>query len=259
MKNLARLSFAFVQVFLVTIAIADNSQSQSGRIFQKRIENNYKNNVIVELSNGKTDGMYNYDSKSAIEKLFFGDFNAPAEYFYSPSSEASPEGPLGGRLYRDSMGRWVLETKRFANFREVEAELDREFPYRSILYGENLSKTEEAEIQRQNREMMGRRGEERLKRYRVASCVVSLSDSLSSRLYERLTRAIDSYKSPGKLALFFDGDWVTFRTVVGYDLWSINIQAPEGELETLSDLFRAMIADVEAGQFDEAKYLERLR
>lgn len=34
----------------------------------------------------------------------------------------------------------------------------------------------------------------------------------------------------------------------------IKYHVPEGEFQTLSDLFRQMIADVEAGSFDEAKY-----
>lgn len=97
------LSLFFLLIIPCRSAVNDDGH------FLKRIENNYANNVIVELSNGKTDGMYNFNSKSPMEKLFFGDFNAPVEYFVDPSFC-----PLTGfRIYPDSLGRsYLLETKK---------------------------------------------------------------------------------------------------------------------------------------------------
>lgn len=55
-----------------------------------------------------------------------------------------------------------------------------------------------------------------------------------------------------------DGDEAVFRCVVEDELWTLKYHEPEGEYKTLSDLFRQIIADVEAGTFNESKYLEAL-
>ncbi|MDE5945660.1 MAG: hypothetical protein K2G93_08800 [Rikenella sp.] len=253
------LLFSIFTLFLLSPTVAAGQESHEGRTFLKRIENNYANNVIVELPNGKTDGMYNLNGKSAIEKLLFGQFNAPVECYYDPSGEVSPNGPQGVRIYRDSTERWVMEVKRIPNFREVNAASEREFPIRSIRWNEKLSDSETVEIRQRNREMAARQNEQRLDRYRVESQTVPLSDTLAARLYDRTVRTIDTYVSPGKPLMICDGYSVVFRTVVGNDLWTFRIDNPTEEPERLSDLFRAMIADVEAGRFDEAKYLDMLR
>lgn len=239
--------FSALSFALLCPAVAAGQSSHDGRAFLKRTENNFAPSPII-IRNGRCEGNYNLNSKSAVERRFFGDFNAPAEYFYAPSAEASPDGPIGWRLYRDSTDRWVLEVKRFANFREAETELDREFPYRSILYGEKLSDEEKAEIERRNREMLARRNEERPKRYRVASRIVPLADSSATRLYDRMVRTIDGYVSPGRPARYTDGYSVTFRTVVGHEVRTLRIDNPDGEVEKLADLFLQLIADIEAGR-----------
>lgn len=176
--------------------------------FLKRIENNYANRVIVELPNGKTDGIYNLDSKSAMEKRFFGDFNAPVEYFVDPSFR-----PVTGfRIYPDSSGTsYLLETKTKDRTKDT-----------------------------------------------IVSHQISISDQMANTIYAKTMHLIDTFTAKGKPDMIFDGDLVTFRCVVQNELWTFTIHEPYGNVQKTSDLFRAMIADVEAGRFDEAKYREAL-
>lgn len=196
------LSLFFLLIIPCRSAVNDDGH------FLKRIENNYANNVIVELSNGKTDGMYNFNSKSPMEKLFFGDFNAPVEYFVDPSFC-----PLTGfRIYPDSLGRsYLLETK-----------------------------TKE-------------RGKNTITSHRIP-----ISNLSAGTIHTKTMDMIDTFTAKGKPDAISDGDIVTFRCVVQNDLWTFTIHQPSNKVKVLSDLFRTMIADVEAGRFDEAKYLDML-
>ena len=97
--------------------------SQSTR-FLKRVENNYSSDLV--RLNGKPDGYFNLDSKTEVEKLFFGDINAGIEFYVSPSTEAN----YGFRiLKKPSDGSYTLEVKRISNWKEVETELREEFPW----------------------------------------------------------------------------------------------------------------------------------
>ena len=118
---------ALLTLILFAAQEASEAQHNGGR-FLKRIENNYTNSIRVIEKDGSVHGMYNLDSKSEMEKRFFGDFNAPVEFFIAPPFEGSS----GFRLYRDSTGGWVLEAKQVANYREVEEKLADEFPLMSF-------------------------------------------------------------------------------------------------------------------------------
>ena len=238
-------------------AVAESAVSE-GRIFLKRVENNYANNVRIRFENGTTGRYYNFNSKSTKERLFFGDFNAPVEYYYDPSSEASPDGPLGLRIYPDSVGQYVLEVKRFLNFRDVNRVVEDEFPIISIPWEVSLSAEQEDSVKRRNRTIRAQQVEAKTKRYRVGSETVSIDSTLFESLHKAVVRVIDGYRSDGDLAIVLDGYAATLWAVVDYDVWTLNVHCPTGAMEQLSDLFRQMIVDVEAGTFDEAKYIEAL-
>jgi hypothetical protein len=66
--------------------------------------------------------------------------------------------------------------------------------------------------------------------------------------------AIDNFKGKGIPALIFDGEKVTFRCVVEYELWELTIHEPEGYMKRLTNLFQQLIKDAEANTLDESKY-----
>lgn len=75
--------------------------------------------------NRTIDGGYNFADKNEEERLLFGDFNAPAEFFFAPSFD----GISGLRIYQDSLNQgYLLEAKRVTNWEEVNDQLKAEFP-----------------------------------------------------------------------------------------------------------------------------------
>lgn len=182
-------------------------QPITGR-FLKRVENNYIDNTIVQKPDGRIDGRYNFDSKTALEKRFFADFNAKVEYFVNPSFMPI----VGFRIYPDSLDTaYLLEVK---------------------------SKDRKSDT--------------------IVSRIIPVSDTFADSVYVKTVNTIETFKANGKPAMIFDGDMITFRSVVGSEVWTFTIHEPEGNVKMTSDLFRRMIADVEAGTFDEAKYMEPL-
>ena len=93
----------------------------------------------------------------------------------------------------------------------------------------------------------------------IVSRLVPVSDTFTDSMYAKAVTTIDTYTATGKPDMICDGDMITFRCVVGAEVWTFTIHEPTGETKKNSDLFRQMIADVEAGTFDEAKYIEMLK
>lgn len=204
MKKVTFISLIFIFPFASVFALPDRPDG----LFQKRIENNYINNVIVELPNGKTGGMYNVQNKKGVEKRFFGDFNAKVEYFVDPSFRPV----VGFRIYRDSLDTaYLLEVK---------------------------SKDRESDT--------------------IVSRIIPVSGRFADSVYAKTVNAIDTYTAKGKPDMIFDGDMITFRCVVDAEVWTFTIHEPEGNTQKVSNLFRQIIADVEAGTFDEKKYIQFL-
>lgn len=215
--------------------------------------------------NRTSGGEYNFDGKNDQERLLFGDFNATAEYLFAPSFD----GISGWRIYRDSLNRgYLLEVKRVTNWSEVNDSINAKFvPDREV---RTITLAQWEERKKQMKASEERRREEWLRRQRVCTASVSISDTLADKLKAAITDAIRRVKPVEKknpesgvmieiVGIIKDGDSAIFRCVVGDQLWTLNYHVPEGEFKVLSDLFRAMIADVEAGTFDETKYLEALK
>ncbi len=214
--------------------------------------------------NRTADGKYNFSSKSDEERLLFDSFNAPIEFIYSPSLE----GVSGLRIYKDSMERnYLLEVKRVTNWKEVNNQLNTEFPSGNEVRTITLAQWEEQKKQMQA--LKERRREEWLRRQTIRTQEVTISDTFADRIKTTITNAIKQAKKEEKkipksgnisqiVEVIKDGDEAIFRCIVGDQLWTLKYHVPEGEFQTLSDLFRQMIADVEAGSFDEAKYSGQL-
>lgn len=229
--------------------------------------------------NRTADGRYNLSGKRYdVEKLLVGDFNAQIEYFYAPSFD----GAASLRIYRDSLNQTcLLETKRITNWDEVNDYINKKYTPPSAGIRVLLSPEQERQIRERSRIMNDSIINDRLSRYRVHNRTIQIGGLLKETLYSKLKDAISSQTDtqpemgvvndhlenkvfkPGDsivtiktVTLIEDGTTSIFRCVVGDELWSLNYHIPEGEYKTLSDLFRQMIADVEAECFAEEKYIE---
>lgn len=242
-----------ISLFLTSLAFAQKSEVIQSARYSKTIE-----------SNRTAAGMYNLDSKSDNERLLFGDFNAPVEFLFVPSFD----GISGWRIYRDSLDKgYLLEVKRVTNWEEVNDQLNAEFP--SDREVRTITQAQWEEQKKQMKESRERRREEWLRRQKVRTESVPISDTLAERLKAAITGAIGRAQPVEKkssksgddikiVKIIKDGDEAVFRCIAGDKLWTLKYHVPEGDFKALSDLFRQMIADVEAGTFDEAKYIGAL-
>lgn len=254
-----------VALCAVSGAIAGNPSLPDGRRLPERIETTRFSRTVGPNRMDASDSVV---GKQRLDRRFFGDFNARVEYLLEPSSSET----FGCRIYRGATDTaYVMEVKRVANYKEVEKQLQKEFPSIGIPAEDFFStpKEEHERILAHNRKMWRAMAAERLKRYRIEAHSIPISDRLADRLYETTREGIRSVEPEKKrytadgdeiTTVIFDGAVATFRCVVDDDMvWVLRYHAPTGELKRLSELFRAMIADVEAGTFDEAKYLGLLR
>ena len=194
-------------------------------------------------------GAYNLDSKGDVEKLFFGDVNAPVEFFYLPSSEAAyKEAYSSFRIVKDTSNtNYNLEVKYISNYREAQKEAQKQHP----IIGTNLT-TEH------NKAALAKQNEESFKLYKIETRSLHINNQFAERLYKKIVSLIDNFKAKGVPPIILDGYSVTFRTVVEDEVWSLSIHMPKGDALKMADLCRQIITDANAGELDESKYIEWL-
>jgi hypothetical protein len=226
---------------------SQNGDHVGGGVFSKNIEYN-----IRWFENG-----YNLDSKKDVEKLFFGDFNAPIEFLYTPHSE----GASGFRVVKDSLEKtYILETKSISNFQEARNAAFSMYPTRSISMNEmvSLSKDTIDQIATQNQDNIKKAFEEMNKNYNTKSDSFRISDQFAIKLYEKMVSIIDNFKARGAPPLIDDGYSVTFRNVVEDEVWSLKIHLPRGVVLNLADICRQIIKDADDNRLNEMNYIKLL-
>lgn len=231
--------------------------------------------------NRTIDGKYNFAEKNDEEKLLFGDFNALVEFVLAPSFD----GMSGLRIYRDSSSQtFILEVKRIINWKEVNEYINKEYANPSsggmkVL----LSQEQHEQVRERSRLLNERIKSDRLSRYRIQTSRSPIGDSLKNVLYTVIKDIISSTAEPCSekaignnfpyskdlktedslvivqtVTLTEDGTSSTFRCVVGNQLWTLKNHVTEGKQKDAALKLNQIIKDVEAGIFDEAKYLEAL-
>jgi len=218
---------------------------------------------------------YNIMRKSNVEKLFFGDFNAPVEFFFNPSNEYNPCVPSGIRIFRElSKDFYTLEVKFISNYNEasnIASEVAREKQMRQIIdipvkLLDSLPREVFNQIWDANRIFSDNSAylkiyfEELDKHFKVEVNSFHVSDQFAEKLYDKMVSLIDNFK--GKVVprniIILDGYSVTFRTVIEDELWSLYIHMPQGYARKMTDFCRQIIEDAQNDQLDEKKYMDFL-
>jgi hypothetical protein len=227
--------------------------------FIKRIEYNF---IDVELVKEVEDELViagyqcNFGSKSDVEKLFFGDFNAPIEFFYAPSFESS----TGFRIRKDSLNTsWILEYKHIPNYEKVLRKCEDKYLVSGIPADMMHSMPLDSIPLYSNELIWKQIHDESLKFFRVETQSFCISDQFAEKLYQKMVLFINNFKAKGRLILAMDGYSVTFRNVVDDEVWSLEIHLPEGDALKLVDFCRQIMTDIETNTFKEStKYIELL-
>ena len=210
----------------------------------------------------------NLNSKCDIEKLLFGDFNAPVEFFYSPAWEAAGwASPTGFRIVRSSQTlSYIFEVKFISNYEEVIEEVGT-----SLISSMWQHWLRQGERQQRQDELCNLRRERELQLFTVETLSFSISQLFAEKLQEKIAALIGNFAFIPSFR-FCDtanewievrlrtlgGYFVTFRTVVDDEVWTLWITVPRSRALVFSNLFKQMIADAKAGEFDEERYMDIL-
>jgi hypothetical protein len=238
---------------------SQNEEHVYGDCFIKRIEYNFIDAQLAKTVGDEliiTGYLCNVSSKSDVEKLFFGDFNARIEFFYAPSFEVSSKGEAGFRIMRDSLDTsWILEVKHIPNYEEVFGGCNDKYSITGISADAIHSRPLDS---MSSRELIWKQMDERLKLFKVETWSFPVGDQFAEKLYRKMISFISNFKAKGRLAMSTDGYTVTFRNVVDDELWSLEIHEPKSSAHKLSDLCRQIITDSQTGKLDEHMYISVL-
>jgi len=242
--------------FLITFVLSQNVDHAAGDHsigghFVKRVEYN-----LIINGSCKYHNLYNLKSKGEEEKLFFGNINAPIEFFYSPSFD----GNSGFSIKTDSLDATILEVKYISNYKEAQSVVSDKYPLIgfSLYQLTSLDKDYKNSIREHNQNMAKKRVEEIRKLYIVETLSFSISTLFAEKLHEKTVSFIGNFKAIGVPSIIEGGYMVTFRTVVEDEVWSLLIHMPDGKALKMTELFRQIIEDAIANKFDESQYLKIL-
>jgi hypothetical protein len=259
-----RLLFLVITV-LLSCQIAFSQEVQgvdhiNGGRFEKKIEYNASSGITkIDEKTGVESPYYEVKNKTPLEKLFFGLTNSPVEYVI----ETSFEGSAGLRLYkkRPDGRNWILEIIPFGDYelaaRAVKRETEEiEIP---LWFLGRLPQNYQEQVRENNAKVSSAAGkEETYKQCRPKTKIFTLNH-IGDRLREEITALIVGFRAEGGTALIVDGYTVTFRCVIGDELWTLTIHMPQRRARQMSDLCRQMIEDAQLGEFDESKYAQILQ
>lgn len=224
-----------------------------GGYFLKRIEYN-----ILMRGLMKSDNLYNVNNKSIIDRVFFGETNSPVEFVI----QTSFEGAFGLRLIKDSSDSvCLIEVMSMPNSDEIVRILSKK--ENEILLPYELQSSISLEVMNRINEynkkvICDKQCGEIYKPYRTKTKMIAVSQLLVDKLYYKTVSLIESFKAEGIPPLISDGDEVTFRCVVGSELWTLIIHDPQKRALQLSDIYRRIILDIRNDELNELVYLNLL-
>lgn len=246
------LAFFFTSIFFVLPVFSQNTGNNGGE-FTKRIEYN----KIVFVNN------YNFNSKGTIEKQFFGDFNAPFEFFFDPSFAWM--GRYGFRLIQDSLMNNILEIKFTFNLEGTQKKVHDKYPIRTV------SSTELASMPKDSLNLIGKQNTENIQKAitdqireqgklsPIDSRSFPVSNQFAEILYKKAVSLIDNFKATGIKPLIEDCYTATFRTVVDDEVWSLAIHCPAADALKMTNLYKQIIFEtLSTEKVDETTYIKLL-
>ena len=211
-----------------------------GETYMRSVENNYESRIVKVFDENnkiiRTEGDYNLNSKRGSHKLFPGNINAKIEFM----TICGFAGINGLRLI-DSLGKHTLEVTNNPYPRMSDSIQDKRYKY----HQENSY-------------------------YNVISTIsIPISDKLAEKLYERTVQIICTYEPHIRVVSSkeecrykvhcSDGGDYTFRSVIGDDLWSLNVNCPMGgDAARLANVLDQIIYYIQNNSFDETKFIKWL-
>ena len=246
MKKLLIIGFIFT--LFTPLVFSQDGDHIGGGHYTKTVEYNLLRPIIG----------YNYNSKSDVEKLFFGDFNASVEFFYS-----SDGGVYSGfRIIRDTLKMsYFLEIKNVSNYREAARAASNKYPSLKISPEKMLSLPKDSadQIRKQIGENTENYFKEMHKLFKIESRSFPISNQFAEKLHEKMVSVIDNFKAGGVPSFINGGYSVTFRAAVDdNELWTLKIHMPTGKSLRWSDFCIQIIKEKDSEKIKESTYIKLL-
>jgi len=242
----------------IPIVFPQNRENTTGGDFVKRDEYNLN-------ASG-----YNFDGKNDMEKLFFGNLNAPFEFIFYPFGEHFA--PCGFRIIRTpSDTSYFLEIKHISNYRDANKMAFEEMKEKQksqiidipVELINSLSRKDFNLICDYNRRILDDSVYTKiysgiLPKYKIETLSFTISNQFAEELYKKMASLIEKFKARGSPSAIVGGYSVTFRTVVEDEVWSLSINMPQGDALKMADLCRQIIEDADKNQLNEKEYIKLL-
>ena len=189
---------------------------------EHNVVGNFTKIIEYNLHRDATSG-YNFKNKPGGGKVFFGDFNAPVEFFFTSMNEIGLDAEGAFRIMRDSLDKnYVLD------IRHQFPKIDRSYILISDQFAEKMHK-------------------------KMSSFIWNF------KAKERGPNTFEGYKILFRaISICYHCGTVTFRTVVDDEVWTLNIYAPQDKARKMADMCTQIIEETKGNNFEEAKYLELL-
>jgi len=231
---------------IIQFIFAQNNEHKEGGRFVKKIEYNFW-----------AINYYNTSGKSEIEKLFFGEVNAPIEFFYTDDYI----GYFGFRIIKDSISLSnSLEVKYISNYKEAVKKAEEMFPLKSTIlakfdpeYDMNLE-----QALKHNKKMRAKYLEVLPTLYMIETRYFQVNNFFAEELRKKTVSLIANFIAKGIPPFISGGNTFTFRAVVGDEVWSLWIHEPTGNALKMANLCKQIIKNAQTNQFDESMYMSIL-
>ncbi|MDR2406808.1 MAG: hypothetical protein LBE13_01650 [Bacteroidales bacterium] len=89
----------------------------------------------------------------------------------------------------------------------------------------------------------------------VETVFYPVEDDFAEKLHNTIQSAIKHFVMKGEPAEILDGSTVTFRCVVGDEIWTLTIYEPDNKLLQLTDVCKQLIVDGQSKNVDKSKYI----
>jgi hypothetical protein len=226
-------------------AVSQHVDHTDGGDFLKRIEYNR---------------IYSIKSKSIYDRIFFGDTNSFIEFVFVDPSVASAFRVIRD-AQKDSYRMEVMQIpdtwKHYSRVRDLSAGIN-EIAIPQTLQSQ-IPLDVMALIHRHNKEIIRPAYVDSLLRpYRPKPRKYKVSKAFAEKLHEKMALLIDSFKAEGIPPIISDGNTLTFRCVVGAEVWTLTIHEPQRRALQLMDICRQIITDGCDKKINERKYIEML-
>jgi hypothetical protein len=253
MKKVIVLILAFL-AGSQTVVSQHVDHTDGGR-FLKRIEYN-----VVVPGQTEADNSYNLESKSIYERIFFGRTNSYIEFVYKAPDVAS-----AFRVIRDSQkDSYRMEVMQIPDtYKLYSLVSDLSAGINEINIPQTLQSkiplSVMALIHQYNKEVIRPAYVDSVLRpYRPDPKKYKVSKAFAEKLHGKMAILIDSFRAEGIPPMINDGHTVTFRCVVGAEVWTLTIHIPQSRALQLMNICRQIITDGCDKKIDERQYVEML-